>query len=103
GSRRWYLFLGGFTDVLKLREDLWTLPHFNGCVLHIAASAITEEQLGHIRAAMERGRTPEGVRAVVERGRRLAEAERVERQTHAAWQRNGFLQCGDGPGGHEPA
>ena len=51
----------------------WTVEHFNGTVLNIAALAITEDHIEYIRAAMERGRTPEGIRAVVERGRRIEE------------------------------
>jgi hypothetical protein len=75
GAERWYLFLDGFIDMRKYREDTWTLQHFNGCVLHIAASAITEDQLAHFRSAMARGRTPEGVQAVIERGRCMEELE----------------------------
>jgi hypothetical protein len=71
GTERWYLFLDGITDIRKFRDDTWTVQHWNGCVLHIAATAISDEQLDHLRAAMERGRTPEGIRAVIERGRRI--------------------------------
>jgi hypothetical protein len=68
-GERWYLWLDGFTDVRKFRDDTWTLQHWNGCVLHVAASAIGEDVIAHIRAKMEWGRTPEGVQAVIERGR----------------------------------
>src|SRR5262249_10207589 len=71
GGERWYLFLDGITDIRKYRDDVWTIRHWNGIVLHIAAAAITEEQVDYLRTAMERGRTPEGIRAVIERGRRL--------------------------------
>jgi hypothetical protein len=73
GGERWYLFLDGILDIRKFRDDTWTIRHWNGTVLHIAASAITAEQVAYLRAAMERGRTPEGVRAVIERGRRIKE------------------------------
>ena len=76
GTDRWYLFLDGVVGLRKYRRDVWTVEHFNGSVLHIPESATTEEQLQHIRAAMERGRTPEGVRAVIERGRRIAALRR---------------------------
>jgi hypothetical protein len=68
-GERWYLWLDGFTDMRKFRDDTWTLQHWNGWVLHVAASAIGEDVIAHIRAKMEWGRTPEGVEAVVERGR----------------------------------
>src|SRR5262249_21259832 len=76
GRERWYLFLDGFTDLTRFRADTWTLEHFNGCVLHITASAISDDQLDHIRAAMKRGRTPEGIRAVIERGKRIEEVRK---------------------------
>ena len=37
GTERWYLFLDGITDLRKFRDDTWTIQHFNGSVLHIAA------------------------------------------------------------------
>ena len=46
----------------------------------IAASAIAEDQLAHIKTAMERGRTPEGIRAVIERGKRIKEIMETERK-----------------------
>jgi hypothetical protein len=73
GAERWYLFLDGITGIKKYRANVWTIQHFNGYVLHVPVSAITEEKLAYIRSAMERGRTPEGVRAVVERGRKILE------------------------------
>jgi hypothetical protein len=80
GSERWYLFLDGITDLRKFCDDTWTIQHFNGCMLHIAASAIGEDQIAHLRAAMERGRTPEGIRAVIERGKRITEILEAERE-----------------------
>ena len=76
GGERWYLFLDGITDIRKFRDDTWTIQHWNGCVLHIAAAAIADEQIDHLRAAMERGRTPEGIQAVIERGRRIEQVMR---------------------------
>ena len=81
GSQRWYLFLDGITDLKKFRDDTWTVQHFNGTVLHVAASAIDDDQLAHIRAAIERGRTPEGVRAVIERGKRIQAVHETHRKT----------------------
>ena len=70
GKERWYLFLDGITSIKQYRTDVWTIQHYNGSVLHIPVCAITDEQMSHIRVAMERGHTPEGVRAVIERGGR---------------------------------
>lgn len=80
GTERWYLFLDGITDLRKFRDDTWTIQHFNGCVLHIAASAIREEQIAYIRTGMERGRTPQGIRAAIERGKRITEILDADRE-----------------------
>jgi hypothetical protein len=37
---------------------------------------LNSRQIDHLRAAMERGRTPEGFRAVIERGRRIEQIMR---------------------------
>lgn len=76
GKERWYLFLDGITSLKQYRADVWTIQHFNGSVLHVPAAAITDEQMSHIKSAMGRGHTAEGVRAVVERGRKIAELRR---------------------------
>jgi hypothetical protein len=76
GGERWWLFLDGLTSIDQLTAGVWTLQHWNGSVVHIPAYAITDDQLAYLRSAMEHGRTPEGVRAVIERGRRLVELER---------------------------
>jgi len=57
------------------------LRHHNGSVLNIPTAQISEHQLDYIRAAMERGRTAEGVRAVIERGRRIKEISNEKKQT----------------------
>jgi len=73
GGERWYFFFDGITSIKQYRPDLWTIRHFNGFVLHIPKRLITEEQLQYIRDEMERGHTPEGMRMVIERGRRVQE------------------------------
>src|SRR5262249_54436243 len=78
GGQRWWLFLDGLTGIDQLTAGVWTLRHWNGSVIHIPADAITDGQLAPLRAAMGRGRTPEGMQAVIERGRRLAELERKD-------------------------
>ena len=85
-GERWHLFLDGIAAILQFHPGVWTIQHHNGTVLHIPAGEITDDQLAHLRTAMERGRTPEGIRAVIERGRRIAEVERrveVERRARA--------------------
>lgn len=79
GGERWWLFLDGFTSIEQQTPGVWTLLHHNGCVVNIPVDAITAEQLEHIRAAAARGQTPEGIRAVIERGRLLAQMEEEER------------------------
>jgi hypothetical protein len=80
GTERWYLFLDGIINICKFREDTWTIQHFNGCVLNIDAPAIQEDQVTHLRDAMERGRTPEGIKAVIERGKRIKAIQESERE-----------------------
>lgn len=80
GGERWCLFLDGIIRIRKYRSDIWTIEHFNGSVLHVPTSAITEAQIGHLKAAMKRGRTPEGIQAVIERGRRIQEIMSAERR-----------------------
>lgn len=72
-AQRWWLFLDGFVEIRKYRRDVWTLRHYNGCVLNVPTAQVSEDLLDYIKAAMERGRTPEGVRAVIDRGRRITE------------------------------
>jgi hypothetical protein len=79
GGERWYLFLDGITDLRKFRDDTWTIQHWNGRVLHVAASALDDDQLAHIQAAMARGQTPEGVRIVIARGQRIDAIQKSDR------------------------
>jgi len=81
GDERWWLFLDGLTGIGQLALGVWTLSHFNGSVVHIPADVITEDQLAHLRARMEFGKTPEGIQAVIERGRRLAAMDEGEPPT----------------------
>jgi len=80
GKERWWLFLDGITSITQYRADVWTIEHHNGSVLHVPVCAINDEQMSHIRNAMQHGRTPDGVRAVIERGRRVAELQRAKRE-----------------------
>jgi hypothetical protein len=75
GDERWYLFLDGIIDIAKYRKDVWTIQHWNGSVVNVLASEITDDQIEYIKAAAERGRTPEGIQAVIERGRVIQQIE----------------------------
>lgn len=69
GDECWYLFLDGIIDITQYRKDVWTLQHGNGSVVNVLESEITDDHIKYIKAAAERGRTPEGFQAVIERGR----------------------------------
>jgi hypothetical protein len=63
--------LDGIIDIRQSPRGLWMVRHHNGWVFWIPEAAISSEQIEHLRAAMDRGHTPEGVRAVIERGKRI--------------------------------
>jgi uncharacterized protein YegJ (DUF2314 family) len=86
GSKYWTLFLDGIYELCKYRDDTWTIRHTNGLIPNIPASAIQEDQIAYIRSAMVRGRTAEGVRRVIERGKRLMEI--AQRRTAGPAQRD---------------
>jgi hypothetical protein len=71
GGERWWLFLDGIISISRYEKDTWTIYHWNGSVINVTASVISPDQLAHLRAAAERGKTPEGIGAVIERGRKL--------------------------------
>ncbi len=55
GNQRWWIFLDGVIHIAQLQKDTWTIQHHNGTVINIPATAITPEQLEHIRSASGRG------------------------------------------------
>ncbi len=63
GKERWWVFLDGILWVKQIRPDVWTVLHHNGTVVNIPVSAITDEQVEHLR---------EGVRRRVEYMKKLA-------------------------------
>ena len=69
GREQWYLFLDGITSISK-RSDLWIVQHYNGWRLVVPASAISHGQIEFLHKEMRRGQTPEGVRTVIERGKK---------------------------------
>jgi hypothetical protein len=80
GGERWWLFLDGVLSVGQLTAGVWTLQHFNGSVIHISADVITIEQVDYLKAAAARGREPEQIRAVIERGRLIERLQEEERK-----------------------
>ncbi len=79
-GERWHVFLDGVLSVRQLVPGLWTIQHRCGWVLHIPVSAITDEQVQHIKDAAARGRTAEGIQAVVERGKILSAMQIADRK-----------------------
>jgi hypothetical protein len=82
-GERWWFFLDGVSQVEQLTPGIWTILHRNGTVVIIPAGLITADQIEHIRAAGEHGRTPEGIQAAIARGRliqQIEDQERAERQ-----------------------
>ncbi|MCI0359851.1 MAG: hypothetical protein L0211_15345 [Planctomycetaceae bacterium] len=78
GRERWYLFLDGIVSIERCR-DVWIVRHHSGHILWIPASAISDQQIETLRDCMRRGHTPEGMRAVIERGKRIEEITASER------------------------
>lgn len=76
GGERWWVFADGILSIERHSPDVWTISHWNGTVIPIPVDAIDAAAIDHLRACGERGRTPEGVQAVVERGRLIEQLER---------------------------
>ena len=47
--RRWYIALDGLTAFDKLAESVWTLQHWNGCVVNIPAELLSAELVEFFR------------------------------------------------------
>ena len=80
GSERCYLYLDGIISISRFCHDVWTVQHWNGSVVHIAASAIDDGQLEHMRDMMRHGQTPEGIAEVIERGKAIASINAEEQK-----------------------
>ncbi len=83
-SERLWIFLDGIIRIQKYSKDTWTIIHHNGTVVSIPTAAIEERYVEHMRKKWEWGKTPEGVQAVVERGKQIvkvAAEARDERRT----------------------
>lgn len=80
GGERWFIRLDCILRIDRFCEDTWTIYHDNGTVINILAVAIADDQVQHIKDAAEAGKSPEGVKAAVERGRRILELRQEERR-----------------------
>jgi len=78
GGERWFIYLDGILRIDRICEDTWTIYHHNGTVINILAAAIADDQVQHLKDAAEAGKSPEGVKAVIERGRRIQELNQEE-------------------------
>lgn len=85
---RLWLFLDGIIRIQKYSKDTWTIFHHNGTVINIPVDAIEERYIDHMRIMAEKGRTPEGIQAVIERGRRIQELEAEARRERARLRHN---------------
>ncbi len=72
-SDRFWIFLDGIIRIQKYSRDTWTISHHNGTVISIPTTAIEERYVEHMRKKGEWGRTPEGVQAVIERGKQIVQ------------------------------
>lgn len=72
-EERWYLFLDAVTSITEYVDGLWTIEHSNGSVVHVPTHLISKDQLEHLRSRMEHGRTAEGIRETIERGKVIQE------------------------------
>jgi hypothetical protein len=83
-SDRLWIFLDGIIRIQKYSIDTWTVFHHNGTIIIIPVDAIDEQYIDHMRKKGEWGRTPEGVQAVIERGKLILaiEAEQREERRH---------------------
>ena len=71
GRKRYWMSFDGILGIEQLYNGTWTIYHHNGSVVNIPALVISEAQVKYIRDAARRGKTPEGMRAVIERGRKI--------------------------------
>lgn len=79
-GERFWVFLDGITRIQKYSKDTWTIFHHNGTLINIPVSAIDERYIDHMRTMAEKGKTPDGIQAKIERGRRIMEIEAMDRQ-----------------------
>jgi hypothetical protein len=79
-GERFWVFLDGIIRIEKYSQDTWTIYHHNGTVINIPADAIDQRYVDHMQAMAEKRKTPEGVQAAIDRGRRIMEIEATERE-----------------------
>jgi hypothetical protein len=50
GTERWYIALDGLTAFDELAKGVWTVQHWNGCVVNIPAGLLSAEQVEFFRS-----------------------------------------------------
>jgi hypothetical protein len=70
GDQRWSIHLGGILKIGRICSDTWTVYHYNGTVINIPVSAITQDQVDHLVAARQRG-----IEALIEHSKKAGETE----------------------------
>jgi hypothetical protein len=78
GGTRFWIFLDGIIQIEKFSSDTWTIAHHNGTVISIPVDAVEQRYIDHMQKMAEWGKTPEGIAAVIERGKSLAGLAEVE-------------------------
>ncbi|QQL44080.1 hypothetical protein [Sulfuriroseicoccus oceanibius] len=66
GKERWYIFLDGLTAVRDLERSVWTIQHWNGTVVNIPKSELSEDTLAFLRDWVRRAndyRDQHGIRS----------------------------------------
>ena len=71
GAERWWVHLDSIVRIERFRDDLWTFVAYHGEAFDVPVNLVSEETLAHVRRKMEWARTPEGVEAALNRGRRV--------------------------------
>jgi hypothetical protein len=50
GDERWWFFLDGLLAFDELSPGVWTMHHFNGSIVHVPTTVLTDEQVAFFRA-----------------------------------------------------
>ncbi len=88
-SDRLWIFFDGIIRIQKYSKDTWTIVHYNGTVVSIPTAAIEERYINHMgKMGGEWDKTPEGVQAVVDRGKQIFQIEAEERDERRTQRHN---------------
>lgn len=53
---RWWVFHDGLMDMKQFVNGFWTIRHYNGTVLHIPASMVSEAHIDYLKDRVKRSR-----------------------------------------------